>query len=426
MATNKHRFTGATGNDPGVSLFHVVERPLGACPEALRLSSSRLGVDAQEVVRYVSDLGPASPAAPITAHPSQWRYELTDHLGLACPERSRRVQAVVTEELLGLDATNVRYVSDQSVDQWAPVLLSAQDYEPFGSLLPGRNYSSDSYRFGYQGQEKDDEMHGATGTNYAFTYRIHDPRIGRFLSIDPLAAKFAWNTPYAFAENRVIDGLDFEGLEHLSNKYLIDRSSRGKVQLTVMDEYKQAYPGKLGWGIDARFYMKDEAGRVHEVPEFRRFMPSDDPPRFHYGGGPLYLMGWEVPHSAHGALEGKHGFHNGGKQVMMGTVGLILSGWSILAEGSVSFTGAAGLAITADELTAGGQNGSVMEQFIGETPTKYIKLGSGAASFSTGLASLVKKTANGKTDDFLIEFMNVLNDQFDLMLTPEPPKRDTD
>lgn len=86
-------------------------------------------------------------------------------------------------------------------------------YEPFGSLLPGRNYSSDSYRFGFQGQEKDDEVYGATGTSYAFEYRMHDPRVGRFLSLDPLAAKYSWNSPYAFAENKVIQFVELEGLE---------------------------------------------------------------------------------------------------------------------------------------------------------------------------------------------------------------------
>ena len=86
-------------------------------------------------------------------------------------------------------------------------------YKPFGSLLPGRNYSSGSYRFGFQGQEKDDEIHGSTGTSLAFEYRMHDPRVGRFLSIDPLAAKYAYNSPYAFSENRVIDGVELEGLE---------------------------------------------------------------------------------------------------------------------------------------------------------------------------------------------------------------------
>lgn len=68
-------------------------------------------------------------------------------------------------------------------------------------------------RFGYQGQEKDEEVHGATGTSYSYEHRMHDLRVGRFLSIDPLAAKYPHNSPYAFSENRVIDGVELEGLE---------------------------------------------------------------------------------------------------------------------------------------------------------------------------------------------------------------------
>ncbi|MGB3525011.1 MAG: hypothetical protein WBB32_03475 [Flavobacteriales bacterium] len=243
--------------------------------------------------------------------------------------------------------------------------------------------------------------------------------MGRFLSLDPLAVKYVWNSPYAFSENRVIDGIDFEGLEHLNNKYLIDRNTQGKLQLTVMSEYKQSGPGKQGWGIDARFYMKDDAGVVHEVPELRVFMPSD-PPLFHFGGGPLYVNGWEVPNSAPGALEGKYGFHHGGKQVMAGTVGLILSGGSMIAAEGVSFMGLAGLATSADDLTAGSGNGSVMEQLLGKDATKYIKLGVTATSFGTGLKSLIENTATGKTDNFFIDFMNVLNDEFDLLLEGAP------
>lgn len=56
-------------------------------------------------------------------------------------------------------------------------------------------------------------MHGATGTSYAFEYRMHDPRVGRFLSLDPLAFYFPWNSPYAFSENRVLDMVELEGLE---------------------------------------------------------------------------------------------------------------------------------------------------------------------------------------------------------------------
>ena len=42
---------------------------------------------------------------------------------------------------------------------------------------------------------------------------MHDPRVGRFLSLDPLAKQYPHNSPYAFSENRVIDGIDLEGAE---------------------------------------------------------------------------------------------------------------------------------------------------------------------------------------------------------------------
>ena len=48
---------------------------------------------------------------------------------------------------------------------------------------------------------------------HAFEYRMHDARLGRFWSVDPLAAKYPWNSTYAFAENRVIEGRELEGLE---------------------------------------------------------------------------------------------------------------------------------------------------------------------------------------------------------------------
>ena len=80
---------------------------------------------------------------------------------------------------------------------------------PFGSCMQGRGFSSAAYRFGFNNQEKDGEL----GDSYAFEYRIHDARLGRFLSVDPLKMEYPWNSNYAFAENRVIDGIDVEGSE---------------------------------------------------------------------------------------------------------------------------------------------------------------------------------------------------------------------
>jgi RHS repeat-associated protein len=81
--------------------------------------------------------------------------------------------------------------------------------------MPGRNYNTGDYRYGFQGQEKDDEIKG-TGNSINYKYRVHVPRLGRFLSLDPLAREYPYNSPYAFSENRVIDCIELEGLEWVS------------------------------------------------------------------------------------------------------------------------------------------------------------------------------------------------------------------
>jgi len=85
------------------------------------------------------------------------------------------VTAVVTGRLL----------NGNGPSPWQPELLSAQGYEPFGSLLPGRNYSSDSYRFGFNGQEKVDEVNGSAGTHNTALFWEYDTRIGRRWNLDP-------------------------------------------------------------------------------------------------------------------------------------------------------------------------------------------------------------------------------------------------
>ena len=59
----------------------------------------------------------------------------------------------------------------------------------------------------------DDEIKGIPGSSVNYKFRMHDPRAGRFFAVDPLAWQFSYNSPYAFSENRVIDGYELEGLE---------------------------------------------------------------------------------------------------------------------------------------------------------------------------------------------------------------------
>ena len=45
--------------------------------------------------------------------------------------------------------------------------------------------------------------------------RIYDPRVGRFLSMDPLTKSYPELTPYQFASNSPVSGIDLDGKEFL-------------------------------------------------------------------------------------------------------------------------------------------------------------------------------------------------------------------
>jgi RHS repeat-associated protein len=89
-------------------------------------------------------------------------------------------------------------------------LQTITDYSPFGVTLDGRTIESDFYRRGFNGMEKDDELKGS-GNSYDFGARMYDSRVGRFLSLDAFASKFASMSPFSFAANIPIMGKDING-----------------------------------------------------------------------------------------------------------------------------------------------------------------------------------------------------------------------
>ncbi|MCB9251852.1 MAG: hypothetical protein H6605_05255 [Flavobacteriales bacterium] len=88
------------------------------------------------------------------------------------------------------------------------------NYPSFGSVMTGRSYSGGNYRFGFNGKENDDEVKG-DGIQQDYGMRIYDPRLGRFLSVDPIFKDYPWYTPYQFAGNQTICAIDLDGLEEL-------------------------------------------------------------------------------------------------------------------------------------------------------------------------------------------------------------------
>ena len=74
------------------------------------------------------------------------------------------------------------------------------------------------YRFSFNGKEKDDEIQ-----TQDYGFRTYNPRLARFLSVDPLTKDYPYLTPYQFASNSPISGIDLDGLEYYyaaDGKYL--------------------------------------------------------------------------------------------------------------------------------------------------------------------------------------------------------------
>lgn len=97
--------------------------------------------------------------------------------------------------------------------------------------MPGRKYTGASgYRYGFNGKENDNEVKGE-GNQQDYGMRIYDPRLGRFLSVDPLTDDYPWFTPYQFAGNMPTWAIDIDGMEG-------DKSPNGTVDKTESEEEK--------------------------------------------------------------------------------------------------------------------------------------------------------------------------------------------
>ncbi|MBX3257183.1 MAG: hypothetical protein KF862_23820 [Chitinophagaceae bacterium] len=132
-------------------------------------------------------------------------YELSNHLG--------NVMVTISDRKIGVDEDN-----DTVTDYYTAEVLTAQDYYAFGMLMPGRQYSNAGakYKYGFNGKENDNEVKG-DGNQQDYGMRIYDPRLGRFLSVDPLTKGYPMLTPYQFASNTPIQAIDLDGGEGIIN-----------------------------------------------------------------------------------------------------------------------------------------------------------------------------------------------------------------
>jgi RHS repeat-associated protein len=165
-------------------------------------------------------------------------YELSNHLG--------NVLTVISDRKVGVDTwsytsqvsggyslavgspntylqttqgTHVQIVSsDGYVDYYTAEIVSSSEYSAYGAELPGYSYSASAYRYGFNGKELDPqgESMGGGGSTYDYGFRIYNPAIAKFLSVDPLRKDYPWNSVYSYAEGDVIRCIDLDGCEKLA------------------------------------------------------------------------------------------------------------------------------------------------------------------------------------------------------------------
>ena len=225
--------------------YKLIERPI--------YGSSRVGIDnySLEFIDYTA------PTNGITNHVLGLKqYELSNHLGNVLTTISDKKIPIDNNGLIDHYVADITSVSDsakcyfetypykvQNLHWLIPNLKSLEFvgnellrihnrcYYPFGSPMDGRTFGS--FRYGFNGKENDNEVKGA-GSQQDYGMRIYDTRMGRFLSIDPLAKSYPWYTPYQFAGNKPIWAIDVDGLEE---HILSDNNS-------VFGPYSHDYIGK--------------------------------------------------------------------------------------------------------------------------------------------------------------------------------------
>jgi RHS repeat-associated protein len=160
-------------------------------------------------------------------------FEWSNHLG--------NVLATVSDR-------KIAHSSNSSmIDYYTADVISAQDYYPFGMIMPGRTTIKESgYRYGFNGMENDDDINGNINT-YEFGARIYDARTVSWYSTDPLQKKYPNESPYVFVSRSPILYADKDGRDKIVTITIIGKNGSTTQIQKVDKNYFKYY-------ADARYY----------------------------------------------------------------------------------------------------------------------------------------------------------------------------
>jgi RHS repeat-associated protein len=195
-------------------------------------------------------------------------YELSDHLG--------NVAVVVGDRRLAVDSN-----TDLAVDFFEAEVLSARDFYPFGMVMPERSFSTQAYRYGFNGKGFDSEWKGE-GNSYDYGFRVYDARLGRFLSVDPLSHDYSGISTFAFVLNTPIQAIDPDGrLVIFIGGYRPGIGRNDQIQ-----ENPEAWPLPAKISPEMRDYWRTEENRFGQKADMARmFMDGIGDHRARYTSG---------------------------------------------------------------------------------------------------------------------------------------------
>jgi RHS repeat-associated protein len=179
--------------------------------------------------------------APPTGYTFQAPYYLRCYAANFDAPSSSKPYVYVDNLTINVVSSNTQ----QYFNHYTADVQNATDYYAFGSPMNGRNFvGTNSYRYGFNDKEKDNEVDAGVGNTMDFGARIYDDRIGRFFRTDPAHSAFPFETPYSFAGNTPIQSIDVEGERvYFVNKdgTILDLSVAGNIDKIDDASFKAAY-----------------------------------------------------------------------------------------------------------------------------------------------------------------------------------------
>jgi len=138
-----------------------------------------------------------------------------------------------------------------------------------GGLYGSEKGCAGSYRYGFNGKENDNEIKG-NGNSYDFGARILDPRLGRWLSVDPLQKKYPDLSPFNYSGNSPISFKDIDGKKIYIYYDSGNRDAKGNI---IYSQYEYGSKQKLP---DNNF-VKESIAALDQIKQVNTSVSEKEP-----------------------------------------------------------------------------------------------------------------------------------------------------